>query len=412
MGRIKLLIGDEDKSYVESITAYLMEKFPYRFQVNYFTNVESFKKFLAVNDRKTDIILVGRGFTNIIDMSDKQQNFEATPVVIQIAEKEVSSRGNNVYKYSNGYDFAKNIISIYEKSMHVNTFQKQQQTTRIMAVYSPAGGTGKTTIAANLSKCFSKEGFKTFYLNMESINSQSCFFGTNFRKNNDDSSYGISPETQGCFSKALFALKQEDEKLSLLVKEAIKYVGVGNIGYFPPPDSFSEMDELDFSDIKLLLEEIKQSGSFNIILLDLSSSFSFKYLALMEECHEIIVLTTPDRISVSKLISFLNDICLHQKKRGINFLDKMILVMNRWQENTINNQNLKELNHILSSMGKSLEITLHDDKTGILQDFDIENDFGSFDRELHKIVSRYLNNCGEFQGFSNCAEFQRYSNVV
>ena len=28
---------------------------------------------------------------------------------------------------------------------------------------------------------------------------------------------------QGCFSKALFALKQEDEKLSLLVKEAIKY---------------------------------------------------------------------------------------------------------------------------------------------------------------------------------------------
>ncbi|NMB95217.1 MAG: hypothetical protein GYA02_01175, partial [Clostridiaceae bacterium] len=215
-----------------------------------------------------------------------------------------------------------------------------------------------------------------------------------------------------CFSKALFALKQEDEKLSLLVKEAIKYVGVGNIGYFPPPDSFSEMDELEFSDIKLLLEEIKQSGSFNIILLDLSSSFSFKYLALMEECHEIIVLTTPDRISVSKLISFLNDICLHQKKRGINFLDKMILVMNRWQENTINNQNLKELNHILSSMGKSLEITLHDDKTGILQDFDIENDFGSFDRELHKIVSRYLNNCGEFQGFSNCAEFQRYSNVV
>ena len=39
----------------------------------------------------------------------------------------------------------------------------------------------KTTIAANLSKCFSKEGFRHF-ISIWSHKFQSCFFGTNFEK--------------------------------------------------------------------------------------------------------------------------------------------------------------------------------------------------------------------------------------
>ena len=113
MGRLKLLIGDEDKSYVESLTGYLMEKFPYKFQVNYFTNVESFQKFLTINESKIDIILVGSGFINtVVCMPDKKQDYEIIPVVIQIVEKEISNKGNYIYKYSNGYNLVKNIIYI------------------------------------------------------------------------------------------------------------------------------------------------------------------------------------------------------------------------------------------------------------------------------------------------------------
>jgi len=395
MGRLKLLIGDEDKLYVENLAGYIMEKFPYKFQINCFTNIESFRKYFITNICNTDIVLAGSKFIDAIrvkdniGVTDNKQDFKTVPVIVQIVEKNKTNEGNTVYKYTDGYSLTKKIISIYEKSMQPDTLQKKQHEVKVIAIYSPAGGTGKTTIAVKLSQCLSKEGFRLFYLSLESLNSQSSFFEE--RAENGSLNDQLLPEKQGDFSKLLFALKQRDEELSLKVKEVINYDDSGNIGYFPPPDSFLELDELDSSEIRLLLEELKQSGLFDIILMDLSSSFNYKSLTLIEESHEVIVVTTPDRIAVNKLISFLNDISLQQRRKGINFLDKILLVMNRWQENATNNQLLMVLNQNLSMKGKNFEIFLPDEKPHFLHDIDINyiNMVGDFNRELYKIACRY-----------------------
>ncbi|HHV96012.1 MAG TPA: AAA family ATPase [Clostridiaceae bacterium] len=414
MGRLKLLIGDEDKLYIENLAGYIMEKFPYTFQINCFTDIESYRRYFMVNKSNTDIILASSKFIDAIGMQDNKQNqdnkqdlekgnrqdFETGTVVVQIVEKKKTNERNSVYKYTNGYSLVKKIISIYEKSMQAD-IPKKQTATKVIAVYSPAGGTGKTTIAVKLAQCLSREGSRIFYLNVESFNTQSCFS----KKGDETDSLSIymhslsdhmHSEKQGDFSKLLFALKQKDEDLILKVKEAIHYDYSGNIGYFSPPDSFLEFDELDSSELKLLLEELIQSGLFDIILLDLSSSYNYKTLSLIEESHEVIMVTTPERIAVTKLIGFLNDIGLHQKKRGINFLDKIFLVMNRWQENAMESRHLETLNRNLSIIGKSFEIFLPESKTDLLLDYDHNNmniaaDFNRelFDRELYKIAYRY-----------------------
>jgi len=375
MGRLKLLLADDDQAYIESLTGYLMEKFPYKFQVSFFTNIEILQQFLIEEESKIDIILASEKFINEIKnlKYDKE-----TPVVIKVVDRGMPKNENTIYKYCHGEKLVQNIIKIYEKSLQTNVFdQKELQTTRVVTIYSPAGGTGKTTIAVNLSKYLAKEDFRVFYLNLESINSLNCFF-----EKIDEI------KIQSSFSKVLFALKENDEKLNMKIKEITQYETIHNIGYFLPPDNSLELDEVSSAEIKLLLDEIKLTGLYDIVLIDLPSSFNYKNLTVMEESDEIIIITTPDWIAINKLESFLKDAQTHEKKRNIDFLGRMTLIMNRWEENIFNNQNLKVLGYNLSKIGKSIEIKLPYEEISISQS-SVVNEDNNFNIELQKIVYKY-----------------------
>lgn len=384
MGRLKILIGDEDLAYVESLTGYLMEKYPYKFQVTFFTDLHRFQEFLIGNENKTDIILAGKGFIDLM----KKLDYSCTDrehLVISIVEKGDFNRENSLYKYSNGHELVKNITQMYEMFMRADIAEKRQYETRVLAVYSPAGGTGKTAVTINLSRFFSKAGLRVFYLSLETINSSDYFLKTDEESMNNNN----SSEEQYSLSKVLFALKQEDDNLNKMIKQATQYDNDYNIGYFLPPDSFLELDELDSSGMKRLLEEIKQSGLFDVILIDLPCSFNYKNIALMEESHEILVIVTPEGIVLNKLTKFLKDIQLHQKIIAAGFLDKMTIIGNRWEEIHSDNPVYETLKHNLSTIGKSVEIKIPDEKIDILQDFAIYNEDSSLNSELKKIVYKY-----------------------
>ena len=52
---------------------------------------------------------------------------------------------------------------------------KESNKTKLVSVYSPIGGAGKTTIAANACINCAREGMKVFYINLETIGSTFCF---------------------------------------------------------------------------------------------------------------------------------------------------------------------------------------------------------------------------------------------
>jgi MinD-like ATPase involved in chromosome partitioning or flagellar assembly len=157
---------------------------------------------------------------------------------------------------------------------------------------------------------------------------------------------------QAGFSKVLFALKENNKNLGIKIKEVTQFDSTYNIGYFLQPDSFLELDEVSDTEIKFLLDEIKTSGLYDFIVIDLSSNLNYKNITLMEESDEIIVVITPELIAINKLDNFLKDILLQGEKRGTDFLKKIVLILNQWEESNHNSQKFNMLSNNLSKIGK------------------------------------------------------------
>jgi len=380
--RLKLILADKDEPYIESLTGYLMEKHPYKFQVNSFTNKDHFKRFLAEDEGIIDIVLVGEEFCDNLNGLEQDNKL---PVIIRISErmtvseyfsKEIAGCKNEIYKYCSGEKLVKDISNIYEKEKYSNMLlEKEVKKTRMVSVYSPAGGTGKTTIAANLSIQYAREGMKVFYLNLESIRSVNCFPGSLPEK-----------EAQNSFSKILFSLKEKDTDINHKIEAARCKALQYDIYYFPPPDNAMELDEISACDIKYLVDQIKLMAQYDIIIADLASSFNQLNTAVMEDCDEIVLVTTTDMVALSKMEHFVNSLQIYCRKKNISFIDKATIIINKWEEGS--SFDINRLNSLLSTPGKNIDIKLPFEERLELQEWKAD-EINSFNRELRKLIGRF-----------------------
>ncbi|QGS68934.1 AAA family ATPase [Oceanobacillus sp. 143] len=66
----------------------------------------------------------------------------------------------------------------YDRNQTAGKYLARSKQTKVLSVYSPVGGAGKTTIAVNLSKQLALNNAKVFYLNLELINTTSLYFSS------------------------------------------------------------------------------------------------------------------------------------------------------------------------------------------------------------------------------------------
>lgn len=409
MLKLSLVIADEDKAYIESIVRFLMDKHAHKFQVNSFTNWDHLLQFLSKNREKVDIILITPEFyekSKFKSLEFDDLKFDpiesiglktdvsehGKPILIFLSNTEVASVSrsrsvdidvNNIYKYQHGDRLVSNIMHIYEKHHENIEFTlKKSNKTKLISVYSPMGGAGKTTIAVNACINCARDGMRVFYINLETISSTFCFFEPDY-------------ETKSCdnFSNIIFAIKERDKNLSAKI-EGIKFTDtVYDIHYMPPPDSALEMEELLPEEIKCLLHHVRSTGYYDIVFVDLSSTLSLRNIAVMEESDEIILIYTPDYVSKFKVKSFYKEIELYQKRKGLNLLNKITFVVNKYDKNML--QEIEnDIDEVCSITGISqyVKIPVNNQLTynhGIfLRDKTVE--LSSFNKGLLKLTRKYI----------------------
>jgi cellulose biosynthesis protein BcsQ len=133
-------------------------------------------------------------------------------------------------------------------------------------VYSPIGGSGKTTLAVNLSRCIAKEGKRVFYLNLELLSSLPLFFQTDGVGDSSEIFY---------YSKA--KPEQLDTKLDTLIRQDQSRVDYFNIQTRP-----EEIFDLNEKDIQAVLTSLKNRGVYDFIIVDLDSSLDGRVLASLK----------------------------------------------------------------------------------------------------------------------------------
>jgi cellulose biosynthesis protein BcsQ len=312
MGKLRLVIADEDEGYVESLTGFLMSNYPQRFQIGSFTKPEYLEKFLSDNECRVDILLVSPAFTVAQGWKKK------AGTVIILYEGKHSGKVNGcecVNKYQHGDILVSAILDISSGDGKTGLAQTGgTRNTRIVSVYSPIGGAGKTSIAANICIQCSRRGLKAFYLNLENAHSTPCYF-------DGSSEYNLS--------HVFFYLKDRDCNLGMKL-EGLKSIDTTyNVHFFMPPDTILEMDEMLPEDYRCLIRQFRQIGSYDVVVVDMDSNFESRNMALLEMSDEILLVAGEDYVSKAKMAAFFRQLELLSDKDSFNIYEKIKPVVNK-----------------------------------------------------------------------------------
>lgn len=310
MVRLNLLLADFDEGYLSKLADYLQNRHSTNFSVSYVTGETNLKVYLEKHRDTLDILLVCPG------MAKGLYTGTQTTVVL-LSDGRLDQAGEEylvIDKYQRGDQLASRIIQIYLEEHPDRRFvNTSQASSRLVAVYSPSGGCGKSSLAAGLSALANQQGKKAMYLNLEGCESTEAWF-----------EYGNSPS----ISELFYHLKEGAKQLSLKL-EALSYRDPATrVRSFTPAESLLDFNELNNEDLETLADELRRTGDIDVVFIDLSASVDPKNLKILELVDNILMVVGDEAPSQAKMRSFLKQIPMLERKRNVDYSTRSVLVCN------------------------------------------------------------------------------------
>ncbi|MCX8129528.1 MAG: AAA family ATPase [Clostridia bacterium] len=315
MAGINLVIADNDEAYLDSFVSYMIRYYPHRFTVNTFSGIKDLRGYLEEVSDKVDILLISEDLEH--DSVDKSK---IGCFIILTKGKAARGEGEQycINKYQYGDRLAACILGVYsEKTGGKFNGESKNKNTRVVSVFSPQGGSGKTSIA--LSACIqcARKGSMVFYLNLEEFNSTSAFLNCKSDLN---------------FSNVIYYLKERSRNLALKI-EASKCVDpVWGFHYFAPSDNDVEINEISFEDVNELIDQIKSLGIYDFIFIDMSSSFNARNTGLLGISDRILLVFGMEMSSESKIARFVDSLDIFVQKGQEDIRGKCGVILNRCRQ--------------------------------------------------------------------------------
>ncbi len=312
MAVIHLVIADKDRAYLDSVVDFIYSKYNNRFYVQAFSTEDTFNDFFSKTD-KIDILLISPDFYN--DELDLEK--VVAPIVLStgILSKDIQNC-EIISKYQMGDKLIGNILNIFsEKSNCEFITGDGKKKTRLITFYSPCGGAGTSTLAAGLSAKCAQNGWNAFYLNFERFPATTAYFDA----------YGSGES----LSNILFFLKENNKNLGLKIEGSRSIDNKTGVHYFLPPENIFDLDELTSDEIKRLIGQMRTMECYDVIIADMGSELNDVSIPLLESSDLVFCVLPYDTTSKIKLATLLRAFEILSKRKGLNFMDKVELILNK-----------------------------------------------------------------------------------
>ncbi|GMQ57659.1 hypothetical protein AN1V17_20540 [Vallitalea sediminicola] len=283
MIRLNVIIVDKDKGYLNAISRFLSSWNETEYNVISFTEKELLIKYLET--KKADILLISpKLMTEEIDLTNVQMTIINTPD--RVPENLLTYPYIN--KYQPGDIIARELISIFSKYSNDEIIVKNNNNVeaKVIGIYSPVGGSGKTTVSVGLSKEYALKGIKTLFISLEEMASYSAILDCNNTNN---------------FSDLLYYIKQKNKNLIMKI-EGLKNTDVNSgMDYFSPPYCYKDIHEVSAKEWIDLIEYIKNNSNYARIVIDFDSNINDKNLEILRICDEVLLLTNMFEMALTKM---------------------------------------------------------------------------------------------------------------
>lgn len=283
--KIKMAVADSNNSYVERLHSILEKKD--NLVISVFTSTDALKKSLC--SQKYDILLLSE------DIDDGSLNYNMVSALIYLTDNEYGTIDSSYPKYDTIYKY-QNIIAIYNNAMEIyseiatnSLGNNNKSSAKVIAVYSPAGGTGTTTVSLAIASGLANRGSRTLYLNLEDISSYGVFLKQSGEKNFGDIVSKIG----------------NNINWNLKINSIANHADNG-IMYFNELSNILDVYEITPEDIKELLNGICSSDICDYIVIDMSSSLDYRSRAVFDVSDSITAVVSNSETACCKFKKFLD----------------------------------------------------------------------------------------------------------
>ncbi len=268
---IKILIADQSKEYLDRLIDKLQEYS--ELDISIATSYDKLIK--TMNNNRYDIVLFNS------DLSDSKISFNSVKLAICLYDEE--QENSRLYKelkfirkYQRISNIYKELIDSYSCEAGYSPDFSNGISTKIVAVYSPMGGIGKTTTALVLTQKLQAAGYNSLFISLEQTDSSSIIYPHEKEGITEliAAASGSEADDEGSF----------DIKLRSIVKE-----GAGNTRYV---EGFSRIvDYMDVSDedIERLFEKIRKVSNSDYVIVDMNSNIDALANKVFELSDKIVI---------------------------------------------------------------------------------------------------------------------------
>ena len=315
---VKILLCGEDEKYILALEKNLIMKMNNNVEIHVITENQYFIEYFAtpkdfdvviIDEKQFDSNMRKHNFNIIFILTnDEDSNFDETNVVA-------------VYKYLGA---EKIVEQVMRKAKIDIVVDNKEQGVKVITSYSPVGGSGKTTITLALASALAQSGNRVLFLSMDELQSFGLFLQTS-------SKIPVGNER---------ALQAKSNFAYSTIKPFIENAG---FDFLPPFSSPIDFLEIGTEHYLHLIELIRKSGDYDVIVVDGQAGFSKGTTELMAEANNVIIVTMADKVSALKFSELLNVI-------DCSNLEKFTILCNRYktseQEKYANNGNMPSMEYI------------------------------------------------------------------
>lgn len=190
----------------------------------------------------------------------------------------------------------------------------------VIAIGSASGGVGKTALALKLANTAAKHGCRVFYLTLERWSALEVWLGAGDQR--------VLPEGEG-MSQLLYHLKAEPDKAGAWLAQHRKRHPVLKADFILPCDNEEDRYSLLPADAAAMVELLRASRQYDLILIDLQDGMGEIELSIWRESSLVLWLVTDDP-SVQRKTELAFGYAERRWKEDFQLLSRRIrLVVNR-----------------------------------------------------------------------------------
>lgn len=312
--KIKLAILDKDQNYLNRIAMAFGRKYADKLEIYSFT--DPVIAMSTLDSSRIEMLLASDAFEIDVAAIPKRCGFA---YFIEDADIDSVNGQYAICKYQKADLIYKQILAIYsENAGNLSGLKMGDENTKMLVFASPCGGAGTSTMAAACARYFAAKGQKVLYLNLEKFGSSDVFF---------------SAEGQFDMSDIVFALKSKKANFGMKLESCVRQDRTG-VYFYSQSKIALDVLELSTEEILHLISEIKMTGLYDYIVLDIDFALDKETLKIYRQAYAFVWIGDGRVVGNTKLSRAYSALSIIEQKEEAPLMDRICLIYNKFSNKT------------------------------------------------------------------------------